>query len=443
MTGPPAPRARRPSLPDSYAVIGGEGFLGAALVAALLERNPAGRVASFGLTQRRFDTPSGEPYRFFRTDITSYDSILGALRDSGATTVFHTASPHAKSTPEMWKKVNIQGTDAVVRACREAGVRKLVFTSSMTVVHEIGVSYKNADERLPIIETEETVATYAGTKAAAEKIVLAANRADGLKTCSLRIGGIIGPGDRQVLPGFIGVYKAGQSAFQMGDNSNLFDFVTLKNVVHAHLLAADRLDAPPVPASSFVTRIEPVQCTVKRRALPTSRHQDVVDPSKPAPPPDPPLPAVRNKWNQFACSDDRPVPLADRTVAGQAFFITNGEPVNFWTFARAVYFAYSQRAPRWWDPLVFPKEVGMMYASLSETIGWFQGKRPEDCAVPKAYMQHVLHDMYFDIERARRLLGYEPIESLEEGIRTGVEWYKADEARREWQAAADQSLSKK
>ncbi|KWU42776.1 NAD(P)-binding protein [Rhodotorula sp. JG-1b] len=422
-----SPRLRRAFAPESYAVIGGEGFLGAALVSELLERHPASSVASFGLTQRRFDTPTGgDPYRFFRTDITSYDSILSALRDSAATTVFHTASPHAKSTPEVWRKVNIEGTDAVVRACREAGVRKLVFTSSMTVVYEPGTPYKNVDERLPIIETEEKVATYAGSKAAAEKIVLAANGQDGLKT----------PGDRQVLPGFIKVYKSGQSVFQMGDNSNLFDFVTVKNVVHAHLLAAERLDAPPLPASTFVTRLEPVQCTVKRRPLPTSRYQHVIDPSKPAPPPDPPLPAVRNKWNQFACSDDKPVSAENLTVAGQAFFITNGEPVNFWTFARAVYFEYSQRPPRWWDPLVFPKEVGMLYASLSETIGWFQGKKPEDCAVPKAYMQQVLHDLYCDIERARRLLGYEPIESLEEGIRTGVAWYKADEARQERQAAA-------
>lgn len=209
------------------------------------------------------------------------------------------------------------------------------------------------------------------------------------------------PGDRQVLPGFIKVYASGQSVFQMGDNSNLFDFVTVKNVVHAHLLAAERLDAPPLPASTFVTRLEPVQCTVKRRPLPTSRYQHVIDPSKPAPPPDLPLPAVRNKWNQFACSDDKPVSAENLTVAGQAFFITNGEPVNFWTFARAVYFEYSQRPPRWWDPLVFPKEVGMLYASLSETIGWFQGKKPEDCAVPKAYMQQVLHDLYCDIERVR------------------------------------------
>lgn len=187
--------------------------------------------------------------------------------------------------------------------------------------------------------------------------------------------------------------------FQMGDNLNLFDFVTLKNVVHAHLLAADRLDAPPLPASVFADRLDPVQCTVKRRRLPTSQHPDVVDPATAGLPSDPPLPAMRTKWNQFS---ESALSSKDLTVAGQAFFITNGEPVNFWTFARAVYYAYSGRAPRWWDPLVFPKEIGMLYASLSETIGWFQGKKPEDCAVPKAYMQYVLHDLYFDIERVSR-----------------------------------------
>ncbi|KAL7337280.1 hypothetical protein BJY59DRAFT_704599 [Rhodotorula toruloides] len=409
---------------ESYAVIGGEGFLGAALVSALLGRHPVSRVASLGLTQRRFD-PEGE-YRFFRTDITSRESIVEAFRASGATTVFHTASPHANATPEMWQKVNVQGTEAVVQACREAGVRKLVFTSSMTAVYRPGVPLTNVDERLPRIETEEKVPSYAGTKAAAEKIVLDANGKDGLLTCAIRLGGIIGPGDRQVLPGFIGVWKDGQSAFQMGDNRNMLDFVTVKNAVHAHLLAADKLDAPPLSPDDFEVRIKPVACTVPRRNLPTSEQPDAS-----AAKPDPPLPASRNRWNQFFPLTDDPSSAPSLSVAGQAFFITNGEPVSFWSFARAVYFAYSRRPPRWFEPVVLPSSVGMLYATLCEWAGWCVGKRPEECAVNRAYMQYVLHDLYMDIERARRLLGYEPIESLEEGIRTGVEWYKMDERRRE------------
>jgi hypothetical protein len=51
-----------------------------------------------------------------------------SLRDSAATTVFHTASPHAKSTPEVWRKVNIEGTDAgarLIHDCHGAGEDEL------------------------------------------------------------------------------------------------------------------------------------------------------------------------------------------------------------------------------------------------------------------------------------------------------------------------------
>ncbi|GAA5954236.1 hypothetical protein JCM10213_003353 [Rhodosporidiobolus nylandii] len=432
------------SPPDSYAVIGGEGFLGSALISALSSAYGPSRVASFGLTQRTF-TPG---YRFFRTDITSPSSLSDSLRASGANVVFHTASPHALATPEVWEKVNVGGTKAVVQACREAGVRKLVFTSSMTVVYETGVGLKNVDERQPVLGLDEEEASYAGTKARAEKIVLEANGKDGLLTCALRLGGIIGPGDRQVLPGFIGVYKAGQSAFQMGSNQNLFDFVTLRNVVHAHLLAAERLGAPPLDPRELDCRLPPVACTVSRRTLPTSLHPEPVDSAHPPEHADPPLPAARNRFNQFfvhPASDDRVLPPDDPalTVAGQAFFITNGEPVAFWSFARAVYHAYSGQPQRWWDPVVLPGAVGMVFAALSEWVGAAMGKRPEECGVNRKYMAYVLEDMYFDIERARRVLGYEPIESLADGIKSGVEWYKQDEERQRQKQAGAEAVKEK
>ncbi|GAA5825976.1 hypothetical protein JCM10212_002484 [Sporobolomyces blumeae] len=420
---------------ESYAVIGGEGFLGAALVSALIERHGASNVTSLGLTQRRFDPP-GE-YHFHRTDITSRASIVDALRASKATTVFHTASPHANASAEVWQRVNVDGTEAVVDACREAGVSKLVFTSSATVVFEDD-ALRNVDERIPTVDVEgdKGEPTYVSTKAKAEKIVLDANGKDGLLTCSLRLSGIIGPGDRQVIPGFIAVYKAGQASFQMGDNTNLFDFVTVRNVVHAHLLAAERLDRPTVSMARFNERLKPVACTVKRRKLPTSEREDVL--TGPAGDEDElPLPAARTRFNQFYLREDAP-PADDAdpsgrpaepslAVAGQSFFISNGEPVPFWTFARAVYYAYSGVPQRW--TLKLPAAMGMAVASVCELAGRVVGKRPEECSINTKYMQYVLNDMYFDLERARRLLGYEPIESLEEGIRSAVDWYKADEAK--------------
>ncbi|GAA5897711.1 hypothetical protein JCM8208_000238 [Rhodotorula glutinis] len=426
-TMPTPPRAPTSPSPESYAVIGGEGFVGGALVTALLAKHGPSRVASLGPTQRRH---SPAEYRFFRTDITSPESVAQALRASGATTVFHTASPHASATSDVLRAVNVDGTRSVVEACRAApGVRKLVLTSSMTVVYERGVALRNVDERMPGIEGDEEVATYAGTKAKAEQLVLEANGKDGLLTCALRLGGIIGPGDRQVLPGWINVYKAGQHVFQMGDNLHLFDFVTLKNVVHAHLLAADKLGAAPLDADELEVRLPPVAATVGRRQLPTSRHPEAVDPLDPPEYDEPPLPAARNRWNQFY--DDSPsTSPSSLSVAGQALTITNGEPVPLWSLGRAIWHAYApEQRYRAWLPLVFPGAVGMLYAAGCEWVGWARGKRPEECGVNRAYMAYVLDDMYFDIERARRLLGYEPVESLEEGIRSGVEWYKADEAR--------------
>jgi sterol-4alpha-carboxylate 3-dehydrogenase (decarboxylating) len=147
---------------ESYAVIGGEGFFGGALIKRLLELHPTSAVASLGLTQRTFSPPS---YRFFHTDITSLESIDSSLRNSGATVVFHTASPHATASKELCESVNVVGTRAVIQACRQAGVKKLIFTSSMTVCYE-GEDMRNVDERIPFTDKQND--WYVATKVRAQ-----------------------------------------------------------------------------------------------------------------------------------------------------------------------------------------------------------------------------------------------------------------------------------
>lgn len=149
---------------ESFAVIGGEGFVGQALVQALLRAYPSQHVSSLGLTQRTF-TPG---YRFFRTDITSVSSVREALKKSGATTVFHTASPHPTASKDVCESVNVTGTQAVVDACRAEGVTKLVFTSSVTVVFE-GKDLINVDERLPPTESAEDA--YVATKVSGRSLL--------------------------------------------------------------------------------------------------------------------------------------------------------------------------------------------------------------------------------------------------------------------------------
>ena len=388
---------------ESYAVIGGEGFVGQALVSKLRETFPNRTTTSLGLTQRHFGNDA-QPYNFERTDISSLSSLLAAFSASRPTTVFHTASPHPGSSLEICERVNVEGTRLVIEACRKIGVRKLVFTSSVTVLYE-GLDLISVDERLPPTKSIED--HYVATKVRAEKLILDAN-SDTLLTCSLRLAGVFGsvahfasappsnglsrtisdillnrPGDRQILPGLMKVLKDRQTMFQIGDNSTLFDFVHIDNVVSAHILAAEQLGAPPLDPSLLTTRLFNVNLTVRRRAIPTSRDKTSTQV-------DPPLPARRSVYNQFS---DSSAPLV---LAGNAVIITNGEPVPFWTFCRAIWFSYSGHIPPFILPL--PKALALGLARVAENVAKLTGT---EAAMTSVNVRYVTNHLYFDIERVR------------------------------------------
>lgn len=162
----PAPSA--PIMSESYIVVGGkaslsdaeqfpanappspgEGFLGSTLVKALVARYPSAAVSSLDIVQRHF--PEKSQWTFYSADLTSLPSLSAAFKASGATTVFHTASPWTGSGADVCEKVNVQGTQTIVDACVQEGVRKLVFTSSAGTVYN-GEDLINVDERMPFPE---------------------------------------------------------------------------------------------------------------------------------------------------------------------------------------------------------------------------------------------------------------------------------------------------
>ena len=107
-----------------------------------------------------------------------------------ATTVFHTASPVAGlAQQDIYHKVNVDGTKAVITACLAHGVKYLVYTSSAGLVFD-GQDVFDVDERLPPPET--AMDAYNQTKGIAEKMVIEANGKEGLKTVALRPSGIFG-----------------------------------------------------------------------------------------------------------------------------------------------------------------------------------------------------------------------------------------------------------
>lgn len=194
-----------------------------------------------------------------------------------------------------------------------------------------------------------------------------------------------------MIPGLIQVLHDRQTSFQMGHNLNLFDFVHVSNVVHAHLLAASRLSFPPVPPTAFESRLSLVNSTNPRRTLPTS-----ISSTPPLPPsPDAPLPASRNRYDQLYSSG----PSHAIGVAGEAFFITNGEPVPFWSFVRAVWFAYNGHVP--WFVVPLPVRLGLVMGTLAECYHWVRGtpKAEADAGLTRTHVKYVVSNMYFNIEK--------------------------------------------
>ena len=206
----------------------------------------------------------------------------------------------------------------------------------------------------------------------AEEAVLSANRSTPtFLTCAIRPAGIFGEGDTTALPKMVQTSRKGFTKFQIGSNDNLFDWTHVKNIAHGHLLAVGAL--------------------LQTQNLPT-------------------------------------VPLDTERVDGEAFFITNDQPVYFWDFTRSVWKEAGDRTPlnKVWT---LSPEFAVLIATIMEWVLWPFGKTP-NLTVQNAKFTSLTR--YYKIDKAKRRLGYRPIVDLEEGIRRGV----ADVLRREQEAAA-------
>ena len=230
-------------------VTGGGGFLGQAIVRALVRRGAD--VHSFSRSQYDALTQLGVTQH--RGSLADTAAIAAAIQ--GSDVVFHVAAkPGIWGDYREYHQTNVLGTQSVIAACRQQGVQKLVYTSSPSVVFN-GSDMQGVDESAPY--PVDYKAHYPRTKALAEQCVRAANDSE-LSTVSLRPHLIWGPGDKHLLPRLLSRARAGQLA-RIGSRENLIDTVHIDNAVQAHLLAADRL-SPGSPVAGkvyFISQDEP------------------------------------------------------------------------------------------------------------------------------------------------------------------------------------------
>jgi len=231
-------------------VTGGGGFLGSAIARRLQERGDD--VVVFG--RNRYPHIERLGIKCIRGDLRDAEAVRAAVGEVDV--VFHAGGLTGIWGPRrLFWDINVGGTRHVLEACRQAGVGKLVYTSSPSVVFGED-DLCGVDESVPY--PERYLAVYPETKAAAEREVLGAN-SDDLATVALRPHLIWGPGDPHLIPRVLDRAREGKLV-QVGDGHNLVDIIYIDNAAEAHVLAADAL-APHSACSGrayFISQGEPV-----------------------------------------------------------------------------------------------------------------------------------------------------------------------------------------
>ncbi|HEU4974723.1 MAG TPA: NAD-dependent epimerase/dehydratase family protein [Baekduia sp.] len=226
-------------------VTGGAGFIGSNLVDALLDQGAEVDVVDNLSTGRRGNLEAGaldRGARLHELDITDAAALREVVADVAPEVIFHLAAQidvrKSVEDPAFDATVNVVGTINVLEAAREAGVARVVNTSTG------GAIYGDAD-RIPSPEDVEPLpmAAYGQSKFCAERYLGWHRRLYGASNVTLRLGNVFGPrqdplGEAGVIAIFCGKLRAGERPTIYGDGTQTRDYVYVGDVVRAQLAAA-------------------------------------------------------------------------------------------------------------------------------------------------------------------------------------------------------------
>jgi nucleoside-diphosphate-sugar epimerase len=230
-------------------VTGAGGFLGGAVARRLLARGHLVRSFSRGA----YPELEALGVEHVRGELADRAALRAAAE--GCDAVVHTAAKAGVWGPlREYRRANVEGTESVLAACRAAGVARLVYTSTPSVVHQ-GGDIAGGDESLPYARHPSTA--YQATKIEAERAVLSA-QSSALSVVALRPHLIWGPGDPHLVPRIVARGRRGRIALPSG-GAAVVDTVYIDNAADAHVAALERLGPGAACAGRayFVTNGEP------------------------------------------------------------------------------------------------------------------------------------------------------------------------------------------
>ncbi|KAK0516448.1 hypothetical protein JMJ35_001051 [Cladonia borealis] len=339
----------------SVLVVGGCGFLGHQIIRQLLESHAASKVTVVDI---RTDRNQHDTVAYCNADISSKREVQSIFDQVRPRVVFHTASPPALGDDmNLYMRVNVNGTRNLIDcALSTEDTIAFVYTSSASVVHDSISDLVDADERSPVLYMPVQRSAYSHTKALAESIVLEANRKnDCLLTTSIRPSGLFGENDLTTVKPMVEAAASGKYKYQVGDGNNTFDWTYVGNAAQAHILAALALV----------------------KAGPLAKQGEGVD--------------------------------------GEAFFVTNDEPMPFWKFARALGTAAGY--PTREDIRIIPRTVGLAMATIAEWLVWITSFGRRKSSMTRHGIRYSTMTRTFRIDKAKMRLRYKPLVDMKEGIR--------------------------
>jgi len=213
-------------------VTGANGFLGAAVARALLAE---------GQSVRAFVRPRSDRRNLDRLDVEIAEGDLNdpaSLRESarGCSAVFHVAADYRLwvADPAPMYKTNVDGSVNVLEAAAEAGVERIVYTSSVAVLG-INPDKTPADETTPVT-LAQMIGVYKRSKFLAEQAVVRRAGELDLDVVIVNPSTPIGPGDVKPTPTGRVILDAAAGRMPAYVDTGL-NVVHVDDVARGHLLA--------------------------------------------------------------------------------------------------------------------------------------------------------------------------------------------------------------
>jgi dTDP-glucose 4,6-dehydratase len=228
-------------------VTGGAGFIGSHIVDRLVDEGFKVIVfdnLSTGEKENLAQHQNKKTFQFIEGDIRNLELVKKTVK--GVDAVIHEAAlvsvSRSVENPLLSNEINVTGTLNLLKASADAHVKRFIFASSCAVYGDTE-TLPNHEKMAP-----NPLSPYAADKLAAENHTKNYHNVYGLETVILRYFNVYGPRQKQgphsgVISTFINCLLENKPPTIYGDGEQTRDFVNVKDVVEANLLALSKREA--------------------------------------------------------------------------------------------------------------------------------------------------------------------------------------------------------